>query len=46
MSLTKLYKTQLIYVIEDDLQQIAILAIRKPTPYDYDNLDALLNSLE
>lgn len=42
----KPYKTQLIYAIEDDLQQIAILAIRKPTPYKYDDLSALLNSLE
>jgi mRNA interferase RelE/StbE len=37
---------RVIYAINEELEQVAILAIRRRPPYDYEDLPALLASLE
>ena len=37
---------RVIYAIDEELQQVAILAIRKRPPYDYEDLPNLLANLE
>lgn len=37
---------RVIYAINEEVQQVAILAIRKRPPYDYEDLPDLLASLE
>lgn len=41
----RLDRWRLIYAIDQNLQLIQVLAIRKRPPYNYDDLDALLQQL-
>lgn len=37
---------RVIYAIDEEFQQVAVLAIRKRPPYDYEDISDLLANLE
>ncbi len=41
----RLDRWRILYVVDDDWEEIGILAVRRRPPYDYDDLDDLLREI-
>ncbi len=42
----RLDRWRVIYVVDDNWEEVGVLAIRKRPPYDYSDLDELLSDLD